>query len=187
MQLPRQLNRAEPVCVEGGFGWGGKSCAAAQLFGAVRRFLSSDLTGLMPFRDRRSLSSASAVPRAGRMTRTPDRLAAVRATATPPPTAIPNCSARSSMCGKPVRLSPPCCPIRERVQGPEHPCTLITRGNLARWTGRRGMRPGPGTSTTRYYPSSDGYWAPSTRTAWLPAAASPPGRREQSRSAGVDD
>jgi hypothetical protein len=27
-------------------------------------------------------------------------------------------------------------PIRERVLGPEHPDTLTTRGNLARWTGQ---------------------------------------------------
>ncbi len=28
--------------------------------------------------------------------------------------------------------------MRERVLGPEHPDTLITRGNLARWTGQAG-------------------------------------------------
>jgi hypothetical protein len=27
-------------------------------------------------------------------------------------------------------------PISERVLGPEHPTTLITRGSLASWTGR---------------------------------------------------
>ena len=29
-------------------------------------------------------------------------------------------------------------PIRERVQGAEHPDTLTTRANLASWTGRAG-------------------------------------------------
>jgi hypothetical protein len=29
-------------------------------------------------------------------------------------------------------------PIRERVQGPEHPETVITRNNLARWTAAAG-------------------------------------------------
>jgi tetratricopeptide repeat protein len=29
-------------------------------------------------------------------------------------------------------------PIRERVLGPEHPETLITRSQLARWTGEAG-------------------------------------------------
>ena len=29
-------------------------------------------------------------------------------------------------------------PIRERVEGPENPRTLWTRGNLARWTGETG-------------------------------------------------
>jgi hypothetical protein len=28
--------------------------------------------------------------------------------------------------------------MRERVLGPEHPRTLITRGDLARWTGEAG-------------------------------------------------
>ena len=38
----------------------------------------------------------------------------------------------------PATSSPPCCPIRERVLGPEHPDTLATRDNLARWTGEAG-------------------------------------------------
>ena len=29
-------------------------------------------------------------------------------------------------------------PVRERVSGAEHPDTLTTRGNLARWTGEAG-------------------------------------------------
>jgi hypothetical protein len=29
-------------------------------------------------------------------------------------------------------------PVRERVQGAEHPGTLTTRANLAHWTGRAG-------------------------------------------------
>jgi hypothetical protein len=33
-------------------------------------------------------------------------------------------------------------PIRERVSGPEHPRTLITRANLAYYTGKAGTRVG---------------------------------------------
>jgi hypothetical protein len=44
-------------------------------------------------------------------------------------------------------------PIMERVLGPEHPDTLFARGNLARWAGQAGMRPGPATSTPRCFPS----------------------------------
>lgn len=32
-------------------------------------------------------------------------------------------------------------PVEERVRGPEHPNTLITRHQLAYWTGRPQMRP----------------------------------------------
>ena len=56
-------------------------------------------------------------------------------------------------------------PIRERVLGPEHPDTLTTRAQprpLDR--ARRGMRPGPVTSSPRCCPSTSGSWAPSTRT-----------------------
>ena len=38
----------------------------------------------------------------------------------------------------PGTCSPPCCPVRERVSGAEHPDTLIARANLARWTGEAG-------------------------------------------------
>jgi Tetratricopeptide repeat len=31
--------------------------------------------------------------------------------------------------------------VREQVSGPEHPDTLITLGNLARWTGEAGDPP----------------------------------------------
>ena len=37
--------------------------------------------------------------------------------------------------------------------GPEHPDTLAARANLAHWTGRRGTRPPPATSTPRCCPS----------------------------------
>jgi hypothetical protein len=53
-------------------------------------------------------------------------------------------------------------PVRERVLGPEHPHTLATRHNLARWTGQRGMRPGPATRLRPCCPSASGSWAPST-------------------------
>ncbi len=48
--------------------------------------------------------------------------------------------------------------LQERAQnlGPEDPGTLLARGNLASWTGRRGMRPGPATSTPRCCISASG-------------------------------
>ena len=56
-------------------------------------------------------------------------------------------------------------PVLERVSGPEHPDTLAARAqprSLDR--GRRGMRPGPATSTPRCCPSASGSSALSTRT-----------------------
>ena len=46
--------------------------------------------------------------------------------------------ARRGMRPRPGTSSPRCCPVRERVLGAEHPDTLTTRGNLARWTGAAG-------------------------------------------------
>ena len=53
---------------------------------------------------------------------------------------------------RPVTSSPRCCPIRERVLGPEHPDTLATRGGLAYWTGAAGMPRRPVTSSPRWLP-----------------------------------
>ncbi len=52
----------------------------------------------------------------------------------------------------------------DAAYGPEHPETLAARRNLADWTGRAGMRPGPATSTPPCCPSASGSWAPSTPT-----------------------
>ena len=45
---------------------------------------------------------------------------------------------RRAMRPRPATSSPRCCPSSERVLGPEHPDTLTTRANLARWTGQAG-------------------------------------------------
>jgi len=55
-------------------------------------------------------------------------------------------------------------PLREQVQGREHPDTLTTRSDLPTGPGRRGTRPGPGTSSPRCSPSTSGSSAPSTQT-----------------------
>ena len=64
---------------------------------------------------------------------------------------------------------------RERVLGPEHPRTLGTRGNLARWTGAAGDAAGPGTSTLRCCRSAGGSRAPSTPARSPPASTWPTG------------
>jgi hypothetical protein len=53
-------------------------------------------------------------------------------------------------------------PVGERVQGAEHPDTLTTRNQLARWTGVAGDAAGPPTSTPPCCPSTSGSWALST-------------------------
>ena len=55
-------------------------------------------------------------------------------------------------------------PVRERVLGTEHPETLPPAPTSPAGPGRRGMRPGPATSTPPCCPSSSGSWAPSTPT-----------------------
>ena len=48
--------------------------------------------------------------------------------------------------------------------GAEHPDTLTPAAISPAGPGRRGMRPGPATSSPRCCPSASGCWAPSTRT-----------------------
>ena len=48
--------------------------------------------------------------------------------------------------------------------GPEHPDTLAARHHSPAGPGRRGMRPGPATSSPPCCPSASGSWAPSTPT-----------------------
>jgi Domain of unknown function (DUF4062)/Tetratricopeptide repeat len=55
-------------------------------------------------------------------------------------------------------------PIEERVLGPEHPRTLDTAATSPTSLGRRGMRPGPATSSPRCCRSASASWALSTRT-----------------------
>ena len=55
-------------------------------------------------------------------------------------------------------------PIRERVQGTEHRGALFARTNSPTGPGRRGMRPGPATSSPTCCPSASGSRAPSTPT-----------------------
>ena len=55
-------------------------------------------------------------------------------------------------------------PIIERVLGPEHPETLPPAPTSPPGPGRRGMRPGPGTSSPRCCRSTSGSSAPSTPT-----------------------
>ena len=54
-------------------------------------------------------------------------------------------------------------PIRERVLGPEHPTPWPPATTSPAGPGRRGMRPGPATSSPPCCPSASGSWAPSTR------------------------
>ena len=53
---------------------------------------------------------------------------------------------------------------REETRGAEHPDTLTARATWPAGPGRRGMRPGPGTSTPRWCRSASGSPAPSTPT-----------------------
>ena len=68
---------------------------------------------------------------------------------------------------------------QERVLGPEHPRTLITRHDLARWTGEAGDPATAGTSTPSCCRCASECQARSTRTPWPPGTTSPagPGRR----------
>ena len=70
-------------------------------------------------------------------------------------------------------------PVRERVSGAEHPDTLTARATSPAGPGRRGIRPGPGTSSPRCCRSASGSSARSTPTPSPPAPTSPagPGRR----------
>ena len=63
-----------------------------------------------------------------------------------------------------------------RVLGPEHPDTLLTRGELAAQTGEAGDAARAATSTPPCCPSSSGSKAPSTRTPWWPAPPWPTGQ-----------
>ena len=74
-------------------------------------------------------------------------------------------------------------PVMERVLGAEHPETLTTRHNLARWTGQGGMRPGPGTSSPPCCPSASGFWGAEHPETLTTRRISPggPGRRGMRR------
>ena len=71
--------------------------------------------------------------------------------------------------------------------GPEHPDTLAARSSSPSGPGRRGMRPGPATSSPRCCPSASGSWAPSTPTPWPPAPTSPAGPGQAGDAAGARD
>ena len=62
--------------------------------------------------------------------------------------------------------------VRERVEGPEHPGSLAARHDLAFWTGRRGTRLVPATSSLPCCPSTSASRDPGTRTPLLPATIS---------------
>ena len=78
-------------------------------------------------------------------------------------------------------------PIRERVLGPEHPDTLTTRPTSPAGPGRRGMRPGPATSSPRCCPSRSGSSArapghpdrPANLASWTGEAGDAAGARDQ--------
>ena len=57
-----------------------------------------------------------------------------------------------------------CCPSYERVSGPDHPQTLNTRANLARWTGEAGGPAGARDQYAALLPILERVPAPSTRT-----------------------
>src|SRR5450755_70045 len=71
-------------------------------------------------------------------------------------------------------------PICERVQGPEHPSTLASRGNLAYMTGQAGDTAGARDQYAALLPIHERFKGRSTSRPWPSAATSPaaPGRRE---------
>jgi hypothetical protein len=54
-------------------------------------------------------------------------------------------------------------PVRERVLGPEDPHTLLTRANIATWTGEAGDPAAARTSTRRCCPCLSGSSSQNTR------------------------
>ena len=79
---------------------------------------------------------------------------------------------------EPATNMPPCSPSANASPAPEHPRTLITRGNLACETGRRATRPKPPTNSSTRRPDLGGPWAPSTLT--VRGSNSPIGRGKRS-------
>ena len=74
----------------------------------------------------------------------------------------------------PATSSRRCCPVDERVLGPEHPDTLRARADLARWTGEAGDAAGARDQFAALLPGGRaGLRSRSTRTRWATAATSP--------------
>ncbi|MCK7627771.1 hypothetical protein MUU72_32545 [Streptomyces sp. RS10V-4] len=68
-----------------------------------------------------------------------------------------------------------------RILGEDHPDTLATRGNLASWRGRWGMRAELRRPSPTFWMTGCGFWAKTTPTPAPPATTSPTGGRQQRR------
>ena len=75
-----------------------------------------------------------------------------------------------------MRLLPSCCPTRSAVLGRDHPDTLRTRSNIARWTGEAGDVSGACGCCASCCPTRSACWVGTTPTHSGRGATSPVGR-----------